>query len=76
MTEHYVKNAESVVTSFKELLSEDQREAVGEENFSQLTMLIEAGIANLLLLNMEKVADKIEDLAHAVRNDAERFDDN
>jgi hypothetical protein len=39
-------------------------------------MLVESGMANLLLQNMEKVADQVEALAHAIRDDAENFDDN
>ena len=76
MTEHYAKNAQYIVDSFKELLSDEAIEAVGEDEFGQLTMLIEAAIANLLLQNMERVADQVEALAHSIREDAENFDDN
>ncbi|PLY17236.1 MAG: phosphatase [Sedimenticola sp.] len=76
MTEHYVKNARSIVNGFKSMLSDEVVEAVGDENFAQLTMLVESGMANLLLQNMEKVADQVEALAHAIRDDAENFDDN
>ena len=76
MTEHYAKNAQYIVDSFKELLDDETAAAVGEDQFDQLKMLIEAAIANLLLQNMERVADQVEDLAHSIRNDAENFDDN
>ena len=76
MTEHYRANAQSIVDAFKSVLEDDQISAVGEENFDQLRVLVESGIATVLLQNMESVADKVETLGHEIRNQAEHFEDN
>jgi hypothetical protein len=76
MTEHYRDNAQSIVDAFKSVLEDDQISAIGEENFDQLRVLVESGIATVLLQNMESVADRIDALGHEVRNQAEHFEDN
>jgi hypothetical protein len=76
MTEHYRDNAQSIVDAFKSVLEDDQISAIGEENFDQLRVLVESGIATVLLQNMEAVADRIDALGHEVRNQAEHFEDN
>ena len=76
MTHHYIESAQSIVEGFKEMLSEEAIVAVGEENFGQLQVLVEAAITTALLDGMEQVADKIDALGHEVRNSAEHYDDN
>ena len=76
MTEHYRENAQSIVDAFKSVLEEEQISSIGEENFDQLRVLVESGIATVLLQNMESVADRVEALGHEIRNQAEHFEDN
>lgn len=76
MTKHYEKNAESIVEAFKAVLGDDAIAAIGDEGFGGLKMLVEAGIADMLLQNMESVADRVTELAQSIRQDAEHFDDN
>ena len=49
-------------------------ESLDEEHYDELTLLIEAGIDTALVERLEKMADKLQELVHEVRNDAEYFD--
>ncbi|MES9845017.1 MAG: hypothetical protein ABW162_01560 [Candidatus Sedimenticola sp. PURPLELP] len=76
MTNHFIKNAESVIDGLRSMLDDELLEAIGEENLGQLQVLVESAITTVLLENMEQVADKIDALGHEVRNNAENYDDN
>ena len=44
------------------------------QQYDELSLLIEAGIDTALVDYIEKMADKLESMAHDVRNSAEFFD--
>ncbi|MGB0204198.1 MAG: phosphatase [Neptuniibacter sp.] len=72
-TQH-AQHAQHVVDSFKTMLPEAMANDIGDEHFSELALLIESAISAAVLQEMEKTADKIDQLAHDVRNFAEYFD--
>jgi hypothetical protein len=75
MTHRHAAHAERVVDSFRELLSESGRQHVGEKHFEELMLLVEAAISSAVLTEMEWAADRTDELAHRLRNYAERFDE-
>jgi hypothetical protein len=75
MSEHFNRISDKVVTAFRGLLSEEAEVAVGDDGFSQLSMLIEAYITDEVLGHLEKVANEVQDLARHIRGDAEHFRD-
>ncbi len=74
MTMKQTQHALHVVDSFKTMLPEAMANDIGEGHFSELALLIESAISAAVLQEMEKTADKIDQLAHDVRNFAEHFD--
>ena len=66
------KHAQEISERFKELV-EQSGDKLSNEHFDELVLLIEAGIDTALVEKLEKVADKVEGLAHSIRNDAEMF---
>lgn len=67
------KHAQKITERFKELVS-DAGQKLPKEHYEELALLIEAGIDTALLERLEKMADKLQSLAQAVRNDAEFFE--
>jgi len=67
------KHAMEITQRFRELL-EASGTSVSDDHYDELSLLIEAGIDTALVEMLEKMADKIDDLAHDVRNKAEFFD--
>lgn len=74
MTMKQTQHAQHVVDSFKGMLPEAMANDIGDEHFAELALLIESAISAAVLQEMEKTADKIDQLAHDVRNFAEYFD--
>ncbi len=74
MTMKQTAHALNVVSSFKEKLSDEQANLIGEAHFDELSLLIESAISTAVLEEMEKAADKVESLAHSLRYFAEHFD--
>ena len=70
---HKTQHAQQIADRFRELVS-DAGDSLSEEHYDELALLIEAGIDTALVEHMEKIADKLQQLANAVRNDAEFFD--
>ena len=68
-TEH----AQKIVDRFRDLIT-TAGHTLPEEHFDELVLLVEAGIDTALLERLEKMADKLQSMANAVRNDAEFFD--
>lgn len=70
MTMKIEDHAANVVTRFKEMLTEEQIAAVGDEHFDELSMLIEAAIGSTeskaLLEAVEQVKQLANDLAKNV----------
>lgn len=75
MTKHYEAHAEKVVESFKTLLSSEAIDAVGEEQFSELSMLIESAISTSVVKELEGAADAVNELGQRLRKHAESYDD-
>lgn len=74
MTMKQTQHAINVVDSFKSMLPEALKNDIGEGHFAELALLIESAISSAVLQEMEKTADKIDQLAHDVRNFTEHFD--
>lgn len=70
---HKTLHAQKITDRFRELVSE-AGDSLSEEHYDELALLIEAGIDTALVEHMEKMADKLQQLARALRNDAEFFD--
>ena len=68
-TEH----AQKITDRFRELI-EQAGHSLPNEHYDELSLLIEAGIDTALVERLEKMADRIQKLAHSVRNDAEFFE--
>ena len=67
------RHAEKIVSRFRQLV-ETAGHSLDDGHYEQLTLLVEAGIDAALLDKLEKVADKLQILSHAVRHDAEFFE--
>jgi hypothetical protein len=74
MTMKQTEHALHVVDSFKRMLPDALNSDIGDSHFAELALLIESAISAAVLQEMEKTADKIDQLAHDVRNFAEYFD--
>ena len=70
---HKTLHAQKITDRFRELVSE-AGDSLSEEHYDELALLIEAGIDTALVEHMEKMADKLQQLARSLRNDAEFFD--
>ena len=75
MSKHYEKQAKQVVKGFKEILDEEARKVLNDEDLGQLAMLIESAITNSVLSAVEKVADDLEKSVRKIRRGAEHYDD-
>ncbi|HPB73964.1 MAG TPA: hypothetical protein PLY96_01755 [Chromatiaceae bacterium] len=75
MSKHYEKQAKQVVKGFKEILDEEARKVLNDEDLGQLAMLIESAITNAVLSAVEKVADDLEKSVRKIRRGAEHYDD-
>lgn len=75
MTHRHQKHAHEIVERFKGMLSESGRQHIGAKHFDELALLIESGISSAVLDELEIAANKMDNLAHEVRNYAESFDD-
>ena len=67
------KHAQEMTERFRELV-ESAGDTLPENHYSELQLLIEAGLDTMLVESLEKMADKMDELSHAVRHDAEFFD--
>lgn len=74
MTQKQTQHAQQVVNAFKDRLSKSGIEHVGQKHFDELQLLIESAIDAAVFMEMERVADQVDSLAHSIRNAAERFD--
>lgn len=74
MTQRQREHAQQVVNRFRDMLSQSGREHVGEKHFDELSLLIESAISTAILEELEKAADRMDQLAHDLRNFAEHYD--
>ena len=70
---HRTKHAQQITDRFRELV-EIAGDSLPANHYDELALLIEAGIDTALVEKLEKMADKLEKMAHGVRHDAEYFD--
>lgn len=70
---HKTQHARNITERFRELVNQ-AGDSLAEEHYDELALLIEAGIDTALVEHLEVMADKLQGLAHAIRNDAEFFD--
>ena len=70
---HKTQHAQKIAQRFRDLVNE-AGDSLPEAHYDELALLVEAGIDTALVEHLEKLADKLQSLAHAVRNDAEFFD--
>lgn len=75
MSKHYEKQAKQVVKGFKEVIDEEARKLLTDEELGQLAMLIESAITNAVLSAVEKVADDLDKSVRKIRRGAEHYDD-
>ena len=66
------QHAQEIAQRFRELV-EETGDSLLEAHYDELALLIEAGIDTALVELLEKVADKIDELGHSLRHDAEQF---
>lgn len=70
---HRTKHAQEITDRFRELV-ENAGDSLPVNHYDELSLLIEAGIDTALVDYIEKMADKLEKMAHEVRSSAEFFD--
>jgi hypothetical protein len=75
MSTRYEKHAKQVVKGFKEVIDDEAKKAITDENFEQLAMLINSAITNSVLSAVERVADDLEKSVRKIRRGAEHYDD-
>ncbi len=68
------KHAYSVVDGFKKSLTKEQREALGDESFEELQILVEAAIGSTVAKVLHDTAKEMEELAKATRKHAASID--
>ena len=66
------KHAQEISDRFREMV-EQSGDKLADKHYQELALLIEAGIDTALVEKLEKVADKVDAMAHAIRHDAEQF---
>jgi hypothetical protein len=70
---HQVKHAEAMVNRFRELV-ENAGDSLPVNHYSELKLIIEAGLDTALLEVMVKTAGKLNSLANDIQHNAEFFD--
>jgi len=77
MTIQIEKHAAQVVTRFKEMLTDEQVEMIGEEHFQELEMLVEAAVGSSEAKALLEAVEQVEALAKNIAQHAssvERLD--
>lgn len=67
------KHAQEITERFREMV-ESTGDSLPDEHYKDLALLIEAGIDTALVEQLEKMANRLDKLAHSVRHDAEFFE--
>lgn len=65
-------HAEDITNRFREIV-EEAGDIISPEHYSELSLLIEAGIDTAVVEKIEKIAHDMENMAHKLRHDAEYF---
>lgn len=67
------QHAKDLSLRFKEIIELDG-DTLPDKHFDELALLIEAGIDTAVVEHLERIAEKLDDMSHKVRNNAEFFD--
>ena len=67
------QHAEEIAQRFRELV-ESSGDSLNEDHYKELALLIEAGIDTVMVEALEKMANQLDKMSHAVRNNAEFFE--
>ena len=67
------KHAQEVADRVKELV-ENAGDTLAQSHYDELTLLIEAAIDTALVDQLESIGNKLDNLAHEMRHDAEFFE--
>jgi hypothetical protein len=70
---HRTEHAQQITDRFRDLV-ETAGDSLPANHYDELSLLIEAGIDTALVDYMEKMASKLESMAHEIRSSAENFD--
>ena len=71
MTEKHLDHARKVVASFRKRLSRSGIEHVGEKHFDELELMVESAISTTVMSELERAADRVEELARSLRRSGE-----
>lgn len=69
MSQDLQQKAQDIVSTFKQQLSKSGVEHVGQHHFEELQLLIESALTSVSLQLMEQNADKVQNLAHELRQE-------
>ena len=69
MANGQAQHAKQIVDRFQEILAESNDISLSEEHKEELALMIEAALDALLVEQLEKMAVKLEQLAHELRHD-------
>ncbi|MBP6242845.1 MAG: hypothetical protein KA361_02420 [Chromatiaceae bacterium] len=75
MSTRYEKHAKQVVKGFKEVIDDEAKKTLSDDDFDQLAILINSAITNSVLSAVEKVADDLEKSVRKIRRGAEHYDE-
>ena len=70
---HRTKHAQEMTDRFRELV-ENAGDTLDSKHYDELSLIIEAGLDAALVDNLEKMANKLDKMAHDVRHSAEFFE--
>ena len=68
-----LKHAQQIAQRFRELV-EEAGDSLPEQHYSELVLLIEAGLDTTMVENLEKIASQFDKISHSLRHDAKFFD--
>jgi hypothetical protein len=75
MTRNHKNHSNEIVRNFKELLPAEALQAIDEEHFEELALMIESALCTAVLEHIEEAADQLTALAKAFRKKVEHFEE-
>jgi p-aminobenzoyl-glutamate transporter AbgT len=70
---HQTEHAQTMTDRFRELV-EQSGDSLPDNHYDELMLIIEAGLDTALAEAMKSIADKLVDMAHDIRHNADFFD--
>lgn len=71
---HYHGHAKDVVARFQRMLSQEQKDVIGEEHFEELEMLVSAALGVVHSEQSHRAAKLLEEYAHELRRQSSEVD--